>query len=279
MNEHQVDNLSPYQKKCLAILLEFDRVCTEHSVRYYLLAGTTLGAVRHGGFIPWDDDIDVGVPREDYKKLLALGNTFSSPYSLEYFTVKGTYKLPFAKVFDCSTTAIEQMEKPFRRGVWIDVFPLDGTFDNRALQFLHLQTINVLNRVFSFNVGRYPIKERITFRSKLRSFLTPIARLIPIRITNWALHKVVALMPFERSNYVGNFLGIYGVKEIVRAESIRGPSKKLNFCGSSLPAPSDPHAYLTALYGDYMTPPPPERRVGHRLLFVDLEMPYKESES
>src|SRR5690606_20836097 len=122
------ENLSPMQERCLAILLEFDKFCIEHGIRYYLLYGTALGAVRHNGVIPWEDDVDVGLFREDYEKLIALRNNFPRTFILECFVPKGTYVYRYAKIYDTTTTVVQRLRQPIRRGVWIDIFPLDGTF-------------------------------------------------------------------------------------------------------------------------------------------------------
>src|SRR5690606_6567699 len=107
---------------------------------------------------------------------------FRSSYNLEYFESGGTYLHPFAKLYDRTTTVVENLERPFKRGVWIDIFPLDGTFQNYWLRFLHVSAINVLVGAFSLNLGRYPHKHNRALRRWLRSILTPCARAVSIRI-------------------------------------------------------------------------------------------------
>lgn len=110
----------------LEILCEFDSVCRKLGLRYSLYAGTLLGAVRHQGFIPWDDDIDVMMPRPDYERLLTSEEAFSSPFELA-FSGKGGYMYPFAKLFDLRIRAQEQsLEGIYSENLWIDIFPVDG---------------------------------------------------------------------------------------------------------------------------------------------------------
>jgi lipopolysaccharide cholinephosphotransferase len=121
--------MNELQKKQLEILKEFDRVCRENNLTYFANGGTCIGAIRHNGFIPWDDDVDVMMPREDYEKLLKLQNPWSdSKYFLQTFRTDKHYVLNFAKLRDSSTTYLESLFYNIRQnhGVWIDIFPLDG---------------------------------------------------------------------------------------------------------------------------------------------------------
>ncbi len=131
----------------LDLLNEFTRVCTEHNLKWFAHAGTMLGAVRHHGFIPWDDDIDVIMPREDYEKLSCIGpRVFSSPYFLQNEATDHFFCRVFSRLRNSNTTAIQVREKeyafPYNQGIFIDIFPLDNVPDDQAALSAHLEQIH-----------------------------------------------------------------------------------------------------------------------------------------
>ena len=128
-------DIRPLQLRILKNLLAVDKVCKEHNLRYYIMAGTMLGAVRHKGFIPWDDDLDIGMPRADYDLLMANAKEWlPKPYEAVCAENDKEYPLPFAKVQDADTTLIERMHLKYLGGVYIDIFPLDGVPESRMAQ-------------------------------------------------------------------------------------------------------------------------------------------------
>ena len=129
------------QKKLLEMMKWFHSYCEKNEIKYYMIGGTMLGAVRHQGFIPWDDDVDIGVPRNDYNKLLTISKGLkpeNSRYIIEsYQDMNDDYEYPFAKVYDTSTTLIENKRKQTKRGIYIDVFPLDGIEGSTKEEAIH----------------------------------------------------------------------------------------------------------------------------------------------
>lgn len=119
------------RKKLWAIMLdmiyEFDNVCKKHGFTYYMWSGSLLGAVRHGGFIPWDDDFDVAMPRDDYEKFIRLNEEFKHPYFLQTPYSDPEYFYSFAKIRNSNTTGVVNLFKysKFNHGIWISIFPLD----------------------------------------------------------------------------------------------------------------------------------------------------------
>lgn len=112
----------------LDLLIEFDRVCKKHGLKYFLIGGSLLGAIRHNGFIPWDDDIDVGMLRCDYEKFLTLAYEFENPYFLQTPYTDEGYYFSFAKLRNSNTAAISNAFRyeNFNQGVFLDIFPLDN---------------------------------------------------------------------------------------------------------------------------------------------------------
>ena len=144
-------DIRPLQLRILKILLAVDKVCKEHGLRYYIMAGTMLGAVRHKGFIPWDDDLDIGMPRADYDLLMSHSKEWlPQPYEAGCAEIDPNYPLPFAKIQDADTTLIERMLLKYLGGIYLDVFPLDGVPQSNLKQRIHFARYEFYKRVLYF---------------------------------------------------------------------------------------------------------------------------------
>lgn len=151
-------DIRPLQLRILKILLAVDKVCKEHGLRYYIMAGTMLGAVRHKGFIPWDDDLDIGMPRADYDLLMSHSKEWlPQPYEAVCAENDPNYPLPFAKIQDADTTLIERMHLKYLGGIYLDVFPLDGVPQSNLKQRIHFARYEFYKRVLYF-IYRDPYK-------------------------------------------------------------------------------------------------------------------------
>ena len=128
-SEYYSNETKKLQKRICMILSDFHDFCVENNLQYYAIGGTLLGAMRHHGFIPWDDDADVGMPREDFNRLCELlnGKKIKNQYLLESpLSPDKKYTFPYCKLYDTKTTLIENTRIKLVRGVYIDIFPLDG---------------------------------------------------------------------------------------------------------------------------------------------------------
>lgn len=243
----------------LNILIYFTEVCEENNLRYYLGGGTLLGAVRHKGFIPWDDDIDVMMPRPDFQKLLSL-----SINNENYNIIKpGTagYYYNFAKLVDTRTILEEKGIKLIDGlGVYIDIFPLDGmpeTPDARKKRFKELNSI------------RKRINNTCLLRPKFHR--NPFAYLNACRIYNSNKNIDLSSLQkkyldsalknsFDDSEFVFAAGGAYGARDIFPGKWFE-KEIELQFENLSVKAFNGYDFYLTQLYGDYMTLPPEDKRV------------------
>ena len=134
--------LDEIQKMLLQVFKHFTTFCKENKIQYYAAYGTIIGAVRHNGFIPWDDDIDVFMKRKDYDYFVSLRNQVKKPYKIATY-LDGESPYPFAKFYTTEGTIWEYAHFPFITGPWIDVFPLDecgDTKDNATLEAFHYAT-------------------------------------------------------------------------------------------------------------------------------------------
>lgn len=250
----------------LDILKEVDRICRRHHIEYFLDAGTALGAVRHGGFIPWDDDIDIGMLRRDYERFLSVARTeLGSEYFLQNYQTDGA-PIMFSKVHRNDTTFVEFRLRnlPIAKGVFIDIFPYDYLPADEAAAWAHIKHCADLYRKFQYRL----IKDR-TLRPD--GSLGWYAKALLRRITHWA-HlrydpaKLVAQMDQAFEAYPESPLVTchsYGGGYLFRVQDML-PAKPMTFEGENFLGPNDPQAFLSELYGDYMTLPPKHQRTGHR---------------
>ncbi len=252
--------------------------CIENKISYYVLGGTLLGAVRHKGFIPWDDDIDVGMPREDYERFKACAGSIpkGSKYLLETPTENREFGVLFCKLYDTETTLIENTRFKARRGLYIDIFPIDGIGNTPEESRKNYKKIHRKKAFQYITVCRL---------KKKRSFFKNAAVLFSRMFTaGWKkraikIDRLCASRPYDECRFVGNLLGAWNEREIVErawmGEPVLYPFEDMQVYG-----PCNADRYLTAVYGDYKKIPPEGQRGGsHDYLFLDLSTPYLAKET
>lgn len=265
------------QLRLLNILEWFHRFCIEHSLTYYAIGGTLLGAVRHGGFIPWDDDLDVGMPRPDYNRFLELVKGDDSIYRAEsYLDGNKDYTYLFCKVYDTTTTVVYKSKYNIKRGLFLDVFPLDGmgnTPEEVAKNYKKARKKNRLIKTKSFGYNKhYNIFQKTAI---------VLGKLLPY---NWRKgirkqNERLARRDYYSSEYVGNMFGRWGDREIMKREWY-GTPLAVKFENIEILCPEDADSCLKQQYGDYMVLPPEEKRKpSHDALYMDLNKSYLDKET
>ena len=262
----------------LDLLKKVHAFCKERGIRCYLSGGTMLGAVRHKGFIPWDDDVDVMMPRPDYERFC---REFSAPdASVHTFKNDPDYFLPFAKVYDDRTILVEDRDPKGRSAVGVDVFPIDGLADRDT----HPEKLlRAQRRCYAFLSLRRapPLFRRRSLRKQLAHWLGAPLRLVPsfVRkaLARRALRRldgVVSSLDFDSAPFAGVVVWGYGLGEVIPQAGFAS-GVEIPFEDGSFFAMAGWKDYLSGLYGDYMTPPPPEKRVTHH----DFRAWWKQSEN
>lgn len=245
-------DLRKAQKRLLEILIEFDRICKKHNIQYFLSGGTCLGAVRHGGFIPWDDDIDIDVWHTDYKKLLKiLPKELSNDFFMQTDKTDPSFRRKYMRVVDKNSEVIYK-DNSFRenfkhQGLWLDILPLGKTISYRVkkkVEYLYMGSVINLNRYKDNKI------------KKILSFVIYPASLSFIKGIN-IVSKVAA--PQDK---ICHLFGTGMTPKLKRKNCF--PVKPILFEGYEFLGPAKPHEYLIDLYGEsYMVIPPKNKRQVH----------------
>lgn len=265
LTEEQIQAL---KQKQLEIFKAFITSCEQLGLKYYVLGGTMLGAVRHKGYIPWDDDIDIGMLRKDYDIFLKLGQScLPEKYFLQTHVTDPEYPQNFAKIRDSSTTFVEKAMKnlTINHGVFIDIFPLDYYPDKHQIchEIMHLLQRLRISDAFTL--------EKPSLRAR---FVRLFSRILYPTIVS-AVHAREKLMNnTQHSSKIANYCGAWGRKEIVPCEWY-GEGTMITFEGMQVRLPTNYHGWLTQVYGNYMQFPPPEKRIPHHYVAsFDLQTSY-----
>lgn len=251
------------KQRLSALLKEVKETCEANNIRYFICGGTLLGAVRHGGFIPWDDDIDVIMPRPDYNRLIDLQRKGLLKNTFHCNEIDKHYKYAFGKYCEDGTLVREKSVDAGDFGLWVDIFPLDGlgdTFEeaektfNKAKPYANLLWATIT-----------PMRIKALF---LIPPATPI-----FFMQKYFLNKVNSIAQkraYETSAYVGT-LSSYMKKQQILNKDILKDIVMLPFEGELYAAPVGYKTWLTQFYGEnYITPPPENKRKNHDFAAYDL---------
>lgn len=261
----EVSILKKLQRTELEILKDIDRVCRENNIHYFVIYGTLLGAIRHSGFIPWDDDIDIGMARDDFEKFIKIANNYlKENYKVDYFNANKIYYLPFAKVRNINTVFNENVAAKYKgnKGIYVDIFPFDNIkYDHHTkCSRIKLKIENVLHAIMLHKSTQNVCSKKIRILSKFMS--NRFANFLIKKISHgsskyeYLIHYHIGGMKYSKIYSKANFF----------------PVSKMEFNGFNVSVPKNSDEMLRKFYGDdYMTPPPMEKRKTHNPLYIQFE--------
>lgn len=269
-NQNYIDSLHTKMHEVFKTTIDY---LESHKLNWFVCGGTAIGAVRHNDFIPWDDDIDIYMPRKDYNKLLSLKRDIESSTNLELLDIDDNgYTQWFAKFVDKGSTTIENMAVPYVYGVWVDVFPLD--FSSKGLSEISDISVKYKELFLSYQKSILPINiKSILYSLKSFQFSSTISNIIAhcSKRRRSQLKKEFKLfvesLQYEKGYYMVSFCERGRVFDPKWFES----SEWVRFGNYQVRVPSGYDAYLKSVFGDYMRLPSEENRVTHQMLYVNLK--------
>lgn len=273
MCDNRFNKIREIQLIQIKIIKAFVDICEKEGLKYYMSGGTMLGAVRHKGYIPWDDDADFMMPRPDYERLLVLaGKHLPDGVRLENFWSDGE---SFFRYSTCLCTDKMRVRVPTSsgsrvQGIWIDIFPLDGMPRGRLTRKLHGFKLLADRALYNFSVYDELMFLNKSDRKWYEKALLWLGRQVPFQRLLRAdsrlriLDRDLKRYAFAESEWTVNFMGGYKARETI-SKVVLGEGTPYEFEGMKLMGVADSDAYLTLLYGDYKQLPPPEQRTARHV--------------
>lgn len=271
MKENKID-LKKLHNTETEIMEEITRICRLKKLTYFLIGGTLLGAVRHKGFIPWDDDLDIAMPREDFEIFInECRENLKPKFELDYINTNNKYWLPFAKVRNRNTIYQENIQKKNNQkmGMWVDIFPLDYTNDceGKSLQKREKHIKKLKGILYLKNLREITPEDNFIKRVGIS-----VLQIIPNRFLHYLINKLMKGKGNNKNKYFVNFGSQYGIKKQTHLKDKYFPAIDVEFEGKMYKAPRDYDYVLTKIYGkNYMELPPIEKRVTHNPIRIKFE--------
>lgn len=277
MYEISDSDLKQIQHTLKGMIQDIDSFCEKHHLTYALCGGSCLGAVRHKDFIPWDDDIDICMPRADYDQFVALfAEECASGYWVQNIRADDRYDLHFSKVRKKGTCFEEIYEtEPDKAGMFIDIFPVDNTWDNPVLRALHQWLCDGLLLICSCvrirsklpRLLKYVGGDRQASRAlHVKSFIGFCFSFLPLRRWMLITESAIALCRDDTTRYVMIPSGIRHARGETYQRRWFFPSRRIRFGDARLKTLCHPAPYLGRLYGDFMQIPPKADRLKHSVI-------------
>lgn len=270
LEEHINSDLRQIQIVCFNMLKSYTEICEKYNLRYFMAYGTLLGTIRHKGYIPWDDDIDVWMPRPDFEKFLRIGQKELPQYVVDYYSIKDSKAFfrwkPGISIEDQNMKVEFDLDGQKKQGYpWIDILPMDGMPKSQLGRKLNCFRFRVWYAIISFPRAAKQGVMDLNSKSASKKFLIKMNNVFGIgkrmNIVKCFNHikKFRMKYKFDECDYVHGSTGVYTDKSVFRRKWFDGV-RYGEFEGLKVRIPSDTEKILKSLYGDYMTPPPLEKR-------------------
>ncbi len=260
-------------KKILDVIV---RVCNKYNLRYYLMYGTLIGAIRHKNFIPWDDDLDIMMPRDDYNKLVSLYKENTNLLEgLELFdpTLNKDYPYMIGRVSNPAYKIIMDNEKPYGMGLFVDIYPFDGLGNDLNIAYkLGLKGDHLSSLCYQATRKKCKIEVTTSLFRKIIKY--PVFKMSKLMGENYFKSKILNLeknnqFKYDNSKYVGCLVWLSGGKKDIFQRQWFGEGKFQQFGNKKYKVPVEYDKVLRHIYGDYMKLPPKKDRVGHHNYYVE----------
>ena len=256
-------NLCPIWDATFSIYKEIEEICNRHGLRYYVTDGTLIGAIRHKGFIPWDDDFDMSMPRPDYEKFIEIAKKELPPH-LKFVNWKNTSEMPFlfGKVQDSRGAEVARIEKETGRqlsnGLFVDIFPVDG-YPTKLVEIMatrvRARLLGCMIRFKTMKFGQQTMKGKLVWTVGLVfSLLLPWLR---IKDCMRICERMLTSHPFDDSEFTGRAsLRVHMLNRKPLLRKVWGTGNLHEFHTGQVRVPDEYDVYLRSIYGEYMTLPP-----------------------
>lgn len=282
VNIHSINDeeRADIQQCLLRMLKDIDYVCKKHHITYMLGGGTALGAVRHQGFIPWDDDLDLNMPRADYEKFLTVMQEELGEYYDFSYPNSTHVDYPFLKIFKKNTKFVELFDNMEYNAMWVDVFPIEYAPNNMLLRHIKGRIADVLFHGIGANLLIRQNNNTATksmYKGSWKRILRYHFAMVVGTVFSFISYKEAFNLfdKFVRSTKKTNIMTVPTGRRYYLGEclpvGVIYPVRKLKFCDMDFPVYHDVQAYLTALYGDYMQIPPMEKREKHMVAEFSID--------
>lgn len=258
-------DLKEFHHRLCLLMNEIHKICIENDIKYTMMGGTLIGALRHNGFIPWDDDIDIGMTYDNYKRFVSVA--FSMKHEWVEFDLAGktdNYYCPFIKAYDKRTTFIEG-DRDIPKGIFIDIFPIVYAGNSKPQAYLSFKKHRFLQALLKRKAYHYETGR------KREILLNNLAKLFSVNLLMSSIDKQYKKLDAKKKYYSSDMDGT--VDGIVPTYLFHDYQlydfEEFKFMGIK-----KADEYLRTVFGDYMQLPPKEKRVPHHIAYIDLDKPY-----
>lgn len=258
--------LRELQMMQLATMKEIHLFCQKHKINYYIIGGTLLGAIRHNGFIPWDDDIDIAMMREDYERFVSLFSATldKDKYFLQNYATEMTFQPALSRVCIKGTFVDVPAERHLKicKNTYIDVFPLDNVPDSKAERAIQREDLKRVDRMFELKLGRIYNKGFLHSKQIIKRIISAIMSIVSYKFLQEKREQIMKRYAGINTKCVCNTVSQYGYDRQVIDRVVYGTPVLYDFEDTKLYGPEHYDEYLTHLYGkNYMQIPPDNKRV------------------
>lgn len=269
-----LEQLKKVQEIQLNIALEVKRICNKHEIKYSLIAGTLLGAIRHKGFIPWDDDMDIGMLRSEYEKFIEVAKKeLSNDYFLQTWETDLGFGMPFAKIRKNGTKYVEKnsIKTDQHEGIFIDIFPFDAVPNSRLRKKTHELKTYILKRLLLIKLGYQLWDSDENFKKNIYRIISVVIQPISLEYIKEKLKNEMVKYNNYSMEEVVTIGGSYGYRKETIFKKWLENLQTIEFEKCDFLAPVENVNYLEKFYGDYKELPPEEKRYNrHGIIDIDF---------